>query len=931
MIKLLSSLKKLPAENCFILTYNLDLPFFEAALFEPLYGAGCRNTVVLCDPQQYNEALQDSTLLRYAGLRYLLFSGLTSPRGAFHPKLILLTNKTAGRLFLTSGNLSRAGYTTNWEVVTDFEFNHRRPDPVAWKAFRWAYLLFEKLTGVSEHSNLVRERLERLWGTTPWLREELPFDENAPVWMLHNLEETLLGQIIDLYRQNDGTQVKEIGVVSPFFDTRALALSEILKQLDPASIQIYTQTAQGIQKELIDRVLQGRSNHVKFFSLGTMSRRLHAKTLLIKTKQGVWLSSGSANFSAPALLHPARQGNTEMVVLRYETDPTYYDEWMAELTQTAIPLPLNSLPSEVQDYSFPSLSNVLNLHAAQLRNKQLELHLTLDLPDNCSIRVLLQDEQLTNFEFSNWKKTSSGWISLRCSNDFIKRAEFPVLISVEIIQSGETLLRSRPVILHNLAALEKFSKPPRQVNRPSIPEGLITENEEQCAQILEMIYGLLITNQDDLARHNPRIVAERQREQEEEEIPEEYDPDEHIVAEPVRRPTGGSANSDDLYINYDERLTYQEILNAVLSVAYHPRAADQTEPIGSSTNIPLEDSDNVFVATILLPLTTEEAEAKVRARIASGFQRLVENFQRGLADSEYLETVSPAYLLELWTIISSYLRVVYRNEMLSDDRFQELSLSLLYSFWGEPTQPGAWQFINARSNDAEKQAEFTRLLIPLNLWLHIKVLRESLASKRDRRRFDLAGFIRMLLKDGFSPRVISEYPEGTYKRLFQSSFPRQFEYLPAANVVEDLLHFSQRYDDASLKDEIKAQSGYAPTIDLGNISDLSQVPRLFISLPLSDQTLDMCWNIFRLFMFQPRLKPIAWARFENTNPAVDENDMCKLTVFYRNDDQILLFSVERANRIRHPNFDPGHVSIETVVRTENVAEIEKLHMLSELR
>ena len=122
-MKLLTAIKRQPADNCIILTFNADLLFFEHLVFEPLFGAGCRNTLVLCDPAQYTVALEDVEQVRYAGQRYLLLPGRTSPHGAFHPKLVFLTAVDGGRLLLTSGNLTKAGYTRNWEVATLFEYN----------------------------------------------------------------------------------------------------------------------------------------------------------------------------------------------------------------------------------------------------------------------------------------------------------------------------------------------------------------------------------------------------------------------------------------------------------------------------------------------------------------------------------------------------------------------------------------------------------------------------------------------------------------------------------------------------------------------------------------------------------------------------------------------------------------------------------------
>ena len=218
MIKILSALIGNPTENCFILTYNLDLPFFESALFEPLYSSGCRNTIVFCDPMQYQVSIEDAGMVNYAGQRYLLFPGKTSPHGAFHPKIVLQTSKMEGHLYIASANVSRSGYTNNWEVLTKFEFYEEKPDDISWQAFYWAYKLVRKIADESDPSGLIHERLDRLWETIPWLRNENQSKEIRNVWCLDNVDNTLLDQIHTKYLENDGSKVGDVFIISPYFD-----------------------------------------------------------------------------------------------------------------------------------------------------------------------------------------------------------------------------------------------------------------------------------------------------------------------------------------------------------------------------------------------------------------------------------------------------------------------------------------------------------------------------------------------------------------------------------------------------------------------------------------------------------------------------------------------------------------------------------------
>jgi hypothetical protein len=291
-MKLLSALKRQPADNCIILTYNLDLLFFEHMLFEPLYAAGCRNTLVLCDPLQYQTALADVEQLRYAGQRYLLMPARTSLSGAFHPKLILLTSADNGRLFLTSGNLTKAGYTRNLEIVSLFEYNPKKPDPIAWAAIKWGFDTLSQIVAASDADGLAQQRLEQLVGTTSWLRREAPLPSSAPVWSLHNLDAPLLDQAIDRYRRDDGSPVSEALVISPFFDSEARAIGQLLAQCQPERLYLYTQAdTHGLNPRALAAVLERHQPEFHPFQLNLEGRTLHAKALLLRTGQGAWLAA----------------------------------------------------------------------------------------------------------------------------------------------------------------------------------------------------------------------------------------------------------------------------------------------------------------------------------------------------------------------------------------------------------------------------------------------------------------------------------------------------------------------------------------------------------------------------------------------------------------------------------------------------------------
>ena len=116
---------------------------------------------------------------------------------------------------------------------------------------------------------------------------------------------------------------------------------------------------------------------------------------------------------------------------------------------------------------------------------------------------------------------------------------------------------------------------------------------------------------------------------------------------------------------------------------------------------------------------------------------MVGNFVQGAADAEYLEQVPPQYLVELFVIITTYLRVVWRDGMLDTKHFVDLSLDLLAAFWGQLRQPGAWHTLEPRLGDQLLVLE-ERLRLSAQTWLHAYSVAELLHQGKDRRVYDLA-------------------------------------------------------------------------------------------------------------------------------------------------------------------------------------------------
>jgi len=930
-MKLLSFLKKQTADNCVILTYNANLPFFEYTVFEPIYANGCRNTLVICDPVQYNISLEDSSLLRYAGQRYLILPAHISPQ-SFHPKLIFLTDKESGHLLITSGNLTKAGYAFNWEVATHFEYKTRKPDLSAWQACHWAFDTVKRIVGTSDTTGLGSQRLDQLLGTTPWLRQQLDNSITEPVWPIHNLDLSILQKVVNQYKSMDGSPVREALVISPFFDRGSNAFNELLSFFSPAMIRLYTQDPLGLNPRSLKPILARHYVDFEAFQLDSDNRRLHAKALMLRTDRGVWLVTGSANFSKPALMQSASEGNTEIVTLRFEPDPHYFDVWMNELLDVASPLDIELIPEPDDEDNDKPAEEIfsIKLLSAVLDGNRLTLSMDVSPPLTSPLTVCLENaKDIEHITFENWRLNPGNKITVSLSEIMSIDINTPTLVSIAIVEDGVQVSHSSKVLMHNRQALDRFSRPIERKPRPEIPEDLVPESYEQCVEILDTLQELLATNKEQLVKHQKRIrqrdkIKEQEQQMAIEELGE-YDPEEHFVEEVVRRPTGSAG--EELYADYYDRLTYEDILRAALSAVYRSNSmADIALPITPDPRqSPKEDTiDNGKPDPIIEPdKDSRTIDEKINERIDLGFRRLVGNFCKGLQDEDYLSDAPARYLLELCLIILNYMRVVRKDEILADDTFLELSFDLYQSLWGWRGKPGVWGKISSRLSDLERAYIEEQMVFSDQIWFHTYVVTEMLSTKDDRRLYDFAKWMRDYTASAASPETLMNLPEYMYRNIWNASVSTS-DLLPVKDMAERLINISQYYDHISLQTEIISQPEARVTISFDkNIANLSGVPAMEVSMPLSDSDLDYCFQIFIKFLNWPSPKQYAWLVFTNTNPWIETNDIRRVVVFYRYDHQTFNFAVERAIQGTYqPDIERSGITRDDLNKIKRIRDLE---------
>lgn len=238
----------------------------------------------------------------------------------------MLADKERGLLLIGSANLTEQGLGGNAELVEAFDYQESRNE-VALPLFQSALKFFEKLAadGVGQR---LESNLETLKSDAPWLLKPLAGvrDPELPQ-MLSNLARPLLGQLVE----NLGFSVKEVVVLSPFFDAEPRLVKTLQQVTGSKALTIYTEhdaltkawarepafTAGDLKLQLCGYKDDG------------LIQQLHGKAYAFSGENKVVLAMGSANFTSRGLVLSRDQGGNVEVMLRYPP---------AELARLPIPL-----------------------------------------------------------------------------------------------------------------------------------------------------------------------------------------------------------------------------------------------------------------------------------------------------------------------------------------------------------------------------------------------------------------------------------------------------------------------------------------------------------------------------------------------------------------------------------------------------------------
>ncbi|TCO33386.1 hypothetical protein EV652_103387 [Kribbella steppae] len=282
------------AEDVLLLSYTIDLGFFEAFGLGAAQACGARVTTV----GDARMSQPDPRAARRAGRTYLPGQALCG--GAFHPKLVLIAGPSRVTAAIGSGNATLAGWQANaelWSVLYGDATSCPKSlaDLASW--LRHLPELVRLSHGVPDALTRVAGHLDQLLGQAAEVIDDgVRLVSTSPAPILDHLP---VGP------------VEELAVCAPFHDPGAVALRELVDRLQPQQLRIsYQPELTQLDGPAVRALAEQWDAELR---QDGESRYRHGKLIEWTVGGARYALTGSPNLSGAALLQPlANGGNCEL-------------------------------------------------------------------------------------------------------------------------------------------------------------------------------------------------------------------------------------------------------------------------------------------------------------------------------------------------------------------------------------------------------------------------------------------------------------------------------------------------------------------------------------------------------------------------------------------------------------------------------------------
>lgn len=298
-------------------TFGLDFDAYEEIILPRLWGAKCRNNMVLADAGMLVKQLGNVlSLPRLAGRKYNVIS--VKSHNCFHPKIFFQVGKNGGRIIIGSANLTAPGVSGNLEVVGEIrcgvEDSAEQRLIISALAFLRRHLNSQQIALMNQYDWMLKK--------TPWLNNSEPslkveqLEDNTKIALLTTGGPNGIGKdFVSLIDE----PVERLVVFSPYWDADLNALSYLNQELSCEELWlVISPSAKLFPKKALEKFSNVKIYNSEGFKKG---RFIHAKIILAETKLADHILYGSANCSLAALGNNNDAGGNEEACIYQKLSP----------------------------------------------------------------------------------------------------------------------------------------------------------------------------------------------------------------------------------------------------------------------------------------------------------------------------------------------------------------------------------------------------------------------------------------------------------------------------------------------------------------------------------------------------------------------------------------------------------------------------------
>lgn len=339
--------------SAILTTFSFDPVFFERYYMPQLRRRGIRNVILLVDAGRYDAVMQTEESFAFTKKDYAIVRVEPEFGGVFHPKVSYFVGKSKVMAIVGSGNLTYSGIAYNDELWGAFCIEDEKSPQAPLLKEIWDFL--GHIITNANIGETVKCQLDWIKAFSDTIQKYESIDQassNHEYWFLYNEHKQNIFEKLSSLITGD---VKELCIISPFYDQNAKLVKELKRQFKPIKTLCAIQPEGGLLPHEADfdkSVKYYKWCDVKGYGPDSEeSKRMHAKAIQFKTSNGTFLLIGSTNATAAAFGLSQECVNTEAVVLVYDdkgrdflkdlglsfTHPT--DENLKTLSKSSVVLP----------------------------------------------------------------------------------------------------------------------------------------------------------------------------------------------------------------------------------------------------------------------------------------------------------------------------------------------------------------------------------------------------------------------------------------------------------------------------------------------------------------------------------------------------------------------------------------------------------------